>query len=288
MVFKDGMLEMAKKSFKVLFYTTKFGSNDLCLRDCGSSLTASLKSKHLPKVEFEENNYQIRDLVISESEWRGVFGRLRPDAPNEIDVNDYESKLPLKPKSFLIEKVYFIYKPKHDILIWQNNTDVGFTGKIEFYLSRILSDNFFVYSITRGSSLDKVLSGEVKYYEAKVAMPKTKLSNVPKYEQQTFDLMKGVGGATISYKISAVNGILNGNIYDRIKNILASDSTKSLKVKLAEDDEPIDLFVERISDRMSVDLIGHYPDPTDIFSRLNYAFDKNRSDLMNGIKKYDT
>lgn len=279
---------MAKKSFKVLFYTTKFGSDGLCLRDCGSVLVKSLKSHHLPKVEFDENNYQIRDLVISEFEWRGVFGRLRPDAPNEVDVNDYESKLTLKPKSFLIEKVHFIYKPKHDILIWQINTDVGFTGKFEFYLLRILTDNLFVYAIPRGSSLDKVLSGEVKYYEVKVAMPKTKISKVPKYEQQTFDLMKGVGGATINYKISALNGILNGNIYDRIRSILSSDSTKSLKVKLAEDDEPIDLFIDRISDRMSVNLIGHYPDPNDIFNRLNYAFDRNKSDLMDGVKKYDT
>jgi hypothetical protein len=278
---------MSTKSFKVLFYTTQLGANNHCLRDCEQQLIAFLSpDNHLRAIEFETNKFQIRDLNFDRrnSEWRGVFGRLRPDAPNVVDINDHENKLALNPDDLLIEKLHFIYKPQIDILIWQVNTDVGFIGRLEDYLSELFNQFFNAYIVTGNSSLSKVMNGTVKYYEVKVALPNKKLSKTPSYSQPAFDIMKGVGGSTIKYKVSAGRDSLTGNVKQLISELLGDDTTVSLKAKLDGDDEPVDLFVDRISERMSVNLNGHYPDPKDIFNMLNLAFENNKDELKDSFK----
>jgi hypothetical protein len=128
------------------------------------------------------------------------------------------------------------------------------------------------------------MNGTVKYYEVKVALPNKKLSKTPSYSQPVFDIMKGVGGSTIKYKVSAGRDSLTGNVKQLISELLGDDTTVSLKAKLDGDDEPVDLFVDRISERMSVNLNGHYPDPKDIFNMLNLAFENNKDELKDSFK----
>lgn len=278
---------MATKSFKVLYYTTQIGNKGYCLRDGQADINNSLsKLNHLPIQIIDSEKFQIRDLTIdiAKGEWRGIFGRLRNDAPNVIDKNDFENKLALSPDDLLIEKVHFIYKSRVDILIWQVNPVVGFIGKFETYLSQLLNQYVSMLIVTGTSSLNKVLNGTVKYYEVKVATTKDKVSRIPQYNQAAFDLMNSVGGSSIKYKISAGREQLSEKVKNLIQKLSGDDSTESLKVKLEGDDEPVDIFLDRISKRVSVSLNGHYPNARDIFNELNLAFEDQKPDLKGSFR----
>lgn len=273
---------MASKSFKILYYTTQLKNSSFCLRDAESTIKSHLtKLNHLPYIEMDSEKFQIRDLDINPTngEWRGIFGRLRNDAPNVIDKNDRENTLNLSPDDLLIEKVHFIYKSRVDTLIWQVNPVVGFIGKFEFYLSQLLNEYLLMKIIAGTSSLNRVINGVVKYYEVKVASPTEKLSKVPKYNQAAFDIMNDVDGSSIKYRVSAGREHLSSKVKELIKKLVGDDSTESLKVKLDGDDEPVDMFLDRISKRVSVTLNGHYPDTKDIFNQLNLAFEDQKPDL---------
>lgn len=275
---------MATKSFKVLYYNTQIDNQQLFLRDELSTINTLLSKNngnHLPTIEIDSEKFQIRDLFIdgSKKEWRGVFGRLRNDAPNVIDINNTENQLALSPDDLLIEKVHFIYKSRFDILVWQVNPTVGFIGKFENYLNNMLEKKVFMLIVTGTSSLSKVLKGTIKYYEVKVATTKDKISQIPQYSQAAFDLMNNVGGSSIKYKISAGRYQLSDTVKQLIKKLFSDVNTESLKVKLEGDDEPVDLFIDRISKRINVTLNGHYPDTKDIFKELNLAFDQQKPDL---------
>lgn len=277
---------MPIKSFKVLYYTTQLKDSNLCLRDAESTIKSYLtKLKHLPYIEIDSEKFQIRDLNIdpTKGEWRGIFGRLRNDAPNVVDKDDRENTLNLSPYDLLIEKVHFIYKPTVDTLIWQVNPTVGFIGKFEAYLSQLLNQYILIKIIAGTSSLNRVINGVVKYYEVKVATPTEKLSKIPAYNQAAFDIMNDVGGSTIKYRVSAGREHLSSKAKKLIEKLAGDDLTESLKVKLEGDDEPVDIFLDRISKRVSVNLNGHYPDTKDIYNQLNLAFEDQKPDLKGSL-----
>ncbi len=48
---------------------------------------------------------------------------------------------------------------------------------------------------------------------------------------------------------------------------------------MEEEDEPIDLFVDTISDRVVVEIYGHYPDSAELYSAIESAY-TNKSELL--------
>lgn len=278
---------MAEKSYRVFFYTTAIGNKGSTLREGLDQLKGSMTPNgHLTHQPFDDHIFQLRDLAYDNSKggWRGVFGRLRADAPNVITADDMENALPLSPTDLLIEKSHFLYKPKENLLIWQSNIDVGAINRFALYLSNVLNDQVWLNLIVDVPNLQKVMNGIVKYYEIKVATPKSPLEKVPSYSQAMFDLMSDVGGSTIKYRVSAGRDSLDEKVKRTIKNLMDEPTTESLKVGLDGELDPVDLFTDKISAKITVTLNGHYPKPADIYNSLDYAYHQNRDQLSKFIQ----
>jgi hypothetical protein len=277
---------MAEKSYRVFFYTTAIGSDGATLSDGLDQLKGSITSNgHLTHQPLDDHIFQLRDLAYDKSKggWKGVFGRLRSDAPNVITADDMENALPLSPTDLLIEKSHFLYKPKENLLIWQSNIDVGSVNRFALYLSNALNDQVWLNLIVDVPDLQRVMNGTVKYYEIKVATPKTPLQKTPSYSQAMFDLMNGVGGSTIKCRVSAGRDTLDEKVKRTIKDLMNEPTTESLKVGLEGDLDPVDLFTDKISAKITVTLNGHYPNPADIYNLLDYAFHQNKDQLSKFI-----
>lgn len=272
-----------QKKYRVLFFTTSIGQNGLPLSSAlpnplvdGLPMPAQLQPRTIEGVEF-----QVRDFtrIGTTHVWKGVFGRLRDDAPNLVNAHGHEAAIPLHPNDRLLEKSHFLYFSNHDILVWQVNTDVGYISRFTLYLGELLNMFVQVNAAVGANALERVIQGTVKNIECKVATPRIPLGNVPNYSQAMFDLMNGVHGSTIKVNISAGRGTLGGNVRRLIQWAVQNPDTKTLKAKIVDEVEPIDLLVDRITDTIHVDLDGHYPNPVDVYAALDQAFTNNRQEL---------
>lgn len=133
-------------------------------------------------------------------------------------------------------------------------------------------------------NLKKILNGDVKYYEIKVALPNQPIQPVPSYSPAMFDLMNDVGGSSIKYRISAGREVLSSKVKRVIQDLFKDPNTESLKVGLEGIDDPVDLFADRVSSKITVELRGHYPDPFDIYNELDRAFYDNKDQLNKFIE----
>jgi hypothetical protein len=274
------------KKYRVLFFTTSVGPTGAPLSDSLplpllQTQTILTKPTNLQPQIIDGHEFQVRDFhqVRGSHVWKGVFGRLRDDAPHVVDARDLESPIPLQPTDRLIEKCHFLYIANHDILVWQVNKNVASVSKFSFFIGNLLNSAVFVNIVVGANSLQRVIGGTVKNIECKVAAPRTPLTATPNYSQPMFDLMNSVHGATIKVNISAGRGTLSGSIRRLISWANANPDTKTLKAKLEGEDEPIDLLVDRISVSIEVPLTGHYPNPVHVFNKLDAAFNLKRQEL---------
>lgn len=283
---------MASKSYRALFFNTSLARNNTryCLRDILPALVANHTSHqpHLPVSNISNTDFQIRDVAgigAASNVIQGVFGRLRDDAPNKIDNSGNESQLALLPTDKLVEKCYFLYFANTDILVWQSSRDVASPERFAEYLSTLISNfcsapHFFnLLPIVDPNSLQRVLNGSVKSIECKVARPNTPVSNQPQWNQNAFDLMNSVNGATIKINVSAARGILQ-NTRSLITQLVSDNNVSLLKVKIDGDDDPIDLFADRVDERFTVNLNGHYPLAQDVLNHLDSAYNNQRNLLI--------
>lgn len=282
---------MASKSYRALFFNTSLGHNNnrYFLRDILQPLinAHSQQSPHLPINNISGTEYQVRDIAIigtSSNVVRGVFGRLRDDAPNKIDNSGNESQLGLLPTDKLVEKCHFLYYSNTDILVWQSSRDVASPERFAEYISMLVSSLcstphiFNILPIVDPNSLQRALNGAVKSIECKIARPNTAMTAQPSWNQNAFDLMNSVNGATVKINVSAARGVLQ-HTRGIISQLVADNSVSLLKVKIDGEDDPIDLFADRVVERFTVNLIGHYPVAQDVLNCLDAAYNSQRAIL---------
>lgn len=271
------------KKYKVLFFTTSVGQDGLPLRSALPTplLQGTTTPENLQPHEIDGHEFQIRDLqkIGSSHVWRGVFGRLRDDAPNLVNALGQESVIPLQPTDRLLEKCHFLYMANQDVLVWQVNNDVANVSKFATYIGLLLNLPIFVTTIVSANALQRVIAGTIKTIECKVATPRTPLTTIPTYSQPMFDLMNSVHGSTIKINVSAGRGTLAGNVKHLIRWALGNPDTKTLRAKIDGDEEPIDLLTERVSESILIPLDGHYPNATAVFAGLNRAFADQKTEL---------
>lgn len=280
---------MASKSYRALFFNTSLLHNNTryYLRDILPALKTShaAHSPHLPINRISGTDFQIRDVAVigsASNAIKGVFGRLRDDAPNKIDNSGNESQLALLPTDKLVEKCYFLYFINTDILVWQSSRDVASPERFAEYLSIAVSNLcsaphiFNLAPIVDPNSLQRVLNGSVKSIECKVARPNSPVSNQPQWNQNAFDLMNAVNGATIKINVSAARGVLQ-NTRNLITQLVSDNNVSLLRVKIDGEDDPIDLFADRVDERFTVSLNGHYPLAHDVLNHLDTAYNNQRN-----------
>ncbi len=274
---------MAPKNYKVLFYQTSIGPNADFLRVAIPQLLGTNNSgpQHLSTRTIDTREYQVRDFarVPNSQVWTGVFGRRRDDAPHKVDSADQESSLNLQPTDRLLEKCHFIYKADKDVLVWQVNSDVGYVSRFSTYLGLLLNLPCSIDPITGTDGLQRALTGQIKMLECKVARPQIQSTNSPVWGQKTVDLLKHVNGANIKIKVSAGRGSLGGYVKNVIQHLNGDPYTKTLKIRIEGDEEPIDLLLDRVVSRIEVTLNGHYPDTQAVLAALDKAFDGKKAEL---------
>ena len=264
-------------------------------------LIAAMKSdKPLAVRELIENKseYQVRGLhpTDNDREIRGCFVRFRPDIPVTGSRSSLDEKpLLLDDGHTILEKNYFtlFIGDNYEVLAFQQSQEGGSISGLARYFSAIAGDDRMVSfnDILTEESLESLLKGAIiKSVDFRVAKPKgSKYVPDPDdtWTQKAMDFMAETGTTTFQAKLAIrapSQGIFSSAV-GSIQRLLSSPQTRKLKIKLSDHAEPIDLFADRIKDRIDVKLKNGQPVPEDVYKGIWASKIKLESSLASYLGK---
>lgn len=276
--------DMGQKHFGVRFYRGDVLDSNTLISDLLQQLyTAHQNGQPYPHVSGSTVAYELRDFTSLNggNVFTGVLAVLRDDAPNIRDDQGVERPIAMQPGDRLIEKNHFVFYKERQLLAWQVNARASHVSRFEQYLSEASGLVVGFDDIISAASFQRISQGVVKKLEVRIAAP-TNPALVPATDWTTraFQLMSGVGATSIKIDVSTrtSKGLMDG-VKQVIHQLKDSSEAESIKVKLAGDAEPIDLVADSIRGKVSVNMVGLYPDPIDMFRQLQQLKDVKKGEL---------
>lgn len=254
------------KRYTVRFYKARYGADGKAGNLWDVITAFSDKDAVADVMQAGDTAYQIRgvNIAVDEKTLTGYLVRFRLDKPAVgSKVNLQEEYLELGEGKEFIEKNHFVLFRENadtEILGYQCCREGGVISVLSRYLTYITGEKETISfdDILTKESLDVIFrKGLIKSVEFTVAKPIMKDAQVDPedgWTQDSFDMLNEVGGTKFTGKIAIESrslGLLQ-KAKDNIRKLMGSDHTKKLKVKVSGVDEPIDLFAERIHDKIDV------------------------------------
>lgn len=275
---------MSQKQFGVRFYRGNVLDSSVRVSDILQQLySAHQSSQQYPHVAGSTVAYELRDFTSlnSGSVFTGVLAVLRDDAPNIRDGHGVERPITMQPGDRLIEKNHFVFYKERQLLAWQVNARASHVSRFEQYLADVAGVVVGFDDIITAASFKRLNEGIVKKLEVRIAAPKNPgLVSSTDWTSRAFQMMSGVGATSIKIDVStrAGKGLLD-DVKQVIHQLKDSSEAESIKVKLAGDAEPVDLVADSIKGKVSVNMVGLYPDPIDMFIQLQQLKDAKKGEL---------
>lgn len=279
---------MATKKYKVRFFNSSTGNGQLKASELFEQLAKIIAVDTVgPSILLGDNKFQLRELtsINNGKSFKGAFAKLRDDAPHIANETGAEKPITLNADEHLIEKNYFLYFAAQELLVYQTNFSASDCSKLGQYLTSFSAGKSTVSfaDVLRPEALKKLLAGQIKSVEVAFAKPK-KLANFAHqtdWSKNMMELLKTSGAGRIVVKVSTKSKTqtLTHEMKGVIQEFFDNEYTRTLKVKLADVERPIDLIAEAVREEIEVAMIGVYPNPLSIYAELDKAKDRQKSDL---------
>lgn len=282
------------KSFTVRFYSLEATKKDekLSLDELCNEYKYNGKYD-FPLIKIDNASYHIRGVTKNTD--KSISGYI---VKHKENVHDSSSLSSLKEKiinlgsdNAFIEKnhfIIFIEKNNFELLAYQHSRDGTTINTLITYFNNISDINVIYQDILTKDSLDEIFNkGMIKNVEFKIHKPISKdyqPNPNSNWTTNAFTEMTQSGATTFSGKIgtnSKTKGLKN-RVINEVKELFKSKSTKSLKVKLSNHSKPIDLFAERIRDKITVHLYSGEQEgtstinSTEVYAQIRLAKENNQ------------
>lgn len=268
------------KDYSVNFYSIGLSKDDSGKPDIMEMLEKwNAGSKSGPVTDSSGTPYKIKDLVVHQGVARGVFAKYRhEDLPRigseksnderDIDIDDEEG---------LIEKNHFIYYPKKRLIAYQASREGSHSKQMERYFTECSGRTFSFNPVLRKDSWNRLAKTGVrpKKIEVSVASPKASLLNGLKFNRDLKRMMDESGSYNFhgTYSMGRQKSeYLNMDVEAVFKELMAQATVNVARVTVEDNDgdtHTIDLLLERIKGKISVNDGGRYPDSDEVFKAMN-------------------
>jgi hypothetical protein len=271
---------MSQKTYTVRFFEIRYGADG----KAGSIfdfLGGQADAGQLAEAKvMGESAFQVRHLVRHQADRvDGAFVRFRNDAllVSSRDRVD-ERPLILGAHEEYIEKNHFIVfreRPGLELVAFQMSLEGGHPTSLASYLTQLTGGNHTVSfdDILTVDAMQRLMAGTVKAVEFRVAKPRKK-SFLPDpndtWSARAFEFMSSTGATTFSGTLairSPVKGLV-ADVKQKIQQLLGSEQTRALRVKLSGDGEAIDMLAERVHRKITVPLVDRRPDTGAILAAI--------------------
>lgn len=230
---------------------------------------------HAPTQNIDGYDWQIRDLHKYGTVWRGVFARLRHDAPHILDSADQELELALEEGDRILDKVFFLYYTDPNVLVWQYDKNVTGLSRFQHYLYNSLREAVELPLIIDRQALDNILNRNIYELQFTYDRPPATQARAA-WEQSAFDMMSSIHGAIGKFVIRGERqASLGGHVRSMLRSMVNSTHMKSIRVKFTDEpSELVDLLLAPIKDHIVVPLQGRYPVTARVYEELAEAFSR--------------
>ncbi len=289
-------METKHKEFTIEFYTGQIGAAG----DRGkvSDLLQTLsKKRQRPVIEFKGMNHEIRDLRSHNkgASFTGVFAKYRADdLPHAGAPGKKERELDLDEDEGLIEKNYFHYFKRNELLVYQRNGNGSTTSRLAAYLSDFVNETVAFNPVIQEHALRRLMKRGVtpKSLVLSIARP-TNPDLYPdnQWNSQLFDVMNSIGGVRLFVRATtdirstdATRRSLHNRVKRAVAELIDMEAVTVARLNVEEDDitHPIDLLMDRIFSKQPVEMKGRYPVPESI----NAALRKGREEQRQALQAY--
>jgi hypothetical protein len=267
------------KNFKVYFAHTSVGQD-------AHSMAADLQhaherfGEHMPPIDLGGEHFQMRDLQRVGTVWKGVFAKLREDAPHIVDAANKERELELELGDRVVDKLHFLYRERPNVLVWQVNRNAGGLARMQDYLHRLFEDYAQLVQVMNTAELQRVLDGSVYELSFAYARPPNLPADAPAWNQHSFDMMANVHAAQAKFLLRAPrNASLAETSKRMIRQMLGSTGIEKVRVRLSDETDPVELFMAPLRDTIRVQLVGRYPVPADVYQALEEVYERHRDQI---------
>jgi len=234
-----------------------------------------------------DEHHQVRSIVRSAKGRviKGVFGKWRNNVmPEQANAEGKEADVRLRPGYGLVEKNFFVYYTDQNLLLYQRNASGSHPSKFQAYFSQLAGSPIGLEPILTRDSYQRVLNGgEPKWVEISVQPPKDPDFYGDEWTSDAMRLLNGAGAHLARIRMSASragDAHLLGRIKDAVVDVARSGRARVARIRLEEDNEPIDLIADRIIESITVELNEKgRPNPDDIFAAIAALRDKRKDDL---------
>lgn len=283
-----------EKSFTVRFYSLEATKKDKKVSLDKLFNENKYNGKYdFPLINIDDVSYHIRSVTKNtDNSISGYIVKYKENVHDSSSLSSLKEKvINLGSDNAFIEKNHFIiYLAKKNIqlLAYQHSRDGTTINTLISYFNKISSINVIYQDILKKDSLDEIFKkGMIKSVEFQIYKPLNKdYQPNPKsnWTINAFNEMTQSGATTFLGKISTkskTHGLKN-KVKNELKQLFNSKATKSLKVKLSNDSKPIDLFAERIYDKITVRLYSGEKegtstiDSTEVYQQMRLAKERNQ------------
>lgn len=278
-----------KKQYKVDFYvlTVDQDRNNSILTDIlqdprGFADAIALNSG-------DDERFQIRSIqtINVGKAYKAVFGRCRyGETPEQGAEDGSEEDVKLKPGHGLVEKNHFLFFPESNLIVYQRNQSGSHYSKFQRYIERVSStSNVACEPILTSDSYERLLAPGVqaKRVDISFQQPKDPSLYGQAWTKDAIKLVNAVGGATarITIGVGRTRNKLLAQAKDAAVLLAKAGLAKVARVKVDDQNEPIDLIADRVVETISVALGDNgRPVPELVYVALENAKTKRRKDLQ--------
>ncbi|MDA8092321.1 MAG: hypothetical protein M0T84_00145 [Betaproteobacteria bacterium] len=229
--------------------------------------------------------HQIRSIRANRdhSVFMAVFGRLRHgETPEQATERGNDSDVELLPGHGLVDKSHFLFYPDINLLVLQRNRNAGSRSHFQAYLNKPHYKKRALMPVLSEDSYSKLMhGGTVKKLEISFKRPPAGLAEQSAFLGDCVRMFSDSDAARLKMTLTAEIG---GRLLEPMKNAMVKLSkfggTRVARVTMAEDNEIIDLILDRITKGFDVDLLENgRPDPQSMFAGLARAKDACAEDL---------
>ncbi len=283
------------KSYKVVFFQGQVGA-DGSSGSVSQILNNLITDREIPIIQIKKNGYELRDLerINQGNVIKGAIAKFRQNnLPHAAAPGIVDRELDLDENEGLIEKNFFLFYKKWELLVWQTNGNGSRVGRLAEYLTEIFGETVLFNPVLQVEAMRRLMNKEfeIKQVRVRVARPTNPDLYNPKqqWSKDILSLMNNSGGMHVDITMRGdghskkpEKRYLAKRVKSAIKEMIKSGDVKAAKV-VVEDEfgatHPIDLIADRLYSRQDVQMIGRYPSKESMFSALKHAKDECQNDL---------
>ncbi|MBK1821300.1 DUF6731 family protein [Burkholderia orbicola] len=267
---------MPRKKYRVSLYQATL--QDDVPADIAGDLFGRFLGTEPVVQQYGDVSYHLSVASIGHGIYRGELKRYaNDDLPHAGVPNGHERELEMEAHEMTIERNHFIYYQNRKLIVWQENRRAGPVSALARYISSCLDTTIAFYPVmTQEATINLLLQNHrPKALEFTVARP----LNPAIYQNagdanHVMSLLAGLGGLTGSFRISANARGVRGKLLEAGRalalgrELVASGQASAVRLEVEDMDHPIDLLADRLKSTVTVNTVGRYPIPDDIYAEL--------------------